>query len=117
MADARFSEQRIDPSTLVLEVHGEVDMASAPALRRRVDAALGDGTSALVVDLCAADHLDSSGLSELIGAHQRLGAGGGRLALVVASGAMRRTFEVRGLDRLLRLFGDRDEALAWARGG
>ncbi len=59
--------------------------------------------------------MDSSGLAALISAHQLTQERRGRLALVITSESVRRTVEVRGLDRLFTIVPGRDEALAYVR--
>jgi anti-anti-sigma factor len=71
----------------------------------------------VIIDLSGLGHLDSSGLAELIGAHQRAGDLHGRVAIVLGSPAIRRTLEIRGVDGLLVLAGSRAEALAAVRSG
>jgi anti-anti-sigma factor len=56
--------------------------------------------------------MDSSGLAALIDSHQLAEARGGRLALVISSESVRRTVEVRGLDRLFTIAESRDGAVA-----
>lgn len=53
-----------------VEVHGEVDILSSPALRLALDRALGEWTS-VVVDLRPCSFLDCSGLALLVAAHER----------------------------------------------
>ena len=52
----------------VLEVEGEIDMATAPKLRERLLAAVNDGAHRVVVDLSEVAFVDSTGLGVLIGA-------------------------------------------------
>jgi anti-anti-sigma factor len=59
--------------------------------------------------------MDSTGLAALIQSHQLTTARRGRLALVTGAESVRRTIEVRGLDRLFVLAPTREEALAAVR--
>jgi anti-anti-sigma factor len=95
--------ERLDDHTELVAVAGELDLSNASELRRLVDDALGQDRTRLVVDLTEVTHLDSSGLAALISAHQEADARGGRLVLVLASPHVRRTLEVRGLDRLFTM--------------
>src|SRR5438270_12568428 len=97
MSPAAFEDVSTDAALKVLAVSGELDLASAPELRRRVDAALHDGADGIVIDLEAVQHLDSSGLAELIGAHQRATERDSKVVLVLSSQPIRRTLEIRGL--------------------
>ena len=112
MTRAELDDERLDETTWLVAITGELDSISAIHLRRRVDAVLGAGQSKVVIDLTALTHMDSSGLGELISCHQRaLGLQGG-LALVVGSAAVRRTLEIRGVNQLFTIVASRDEAVA-----
>jgi anti-anti-sigma factor len=78
----------------VLEVHGEVDFASADEVR----AALCATTATVVVaDLAAVDFIDSAGLRALDAAHRELRDAGRTLALVAPPGSRAAfTFRVAG---------------------
>jgi anti-sigma B factor antagonist len=98
------AEYRTDslPDAHVIEVRGEIDISNVAELTRRVLEALAQGSTAILLDLRAVTHLDSSGLAAVISAHQQITeTPGGKLALVLDEKRMRRTFELRGLDELL----------------
>lgn len=87
-------------------------MKTAPTFQRGLLRAIGVGRGGLVVDLSTASFLDSTALTELVGAFDRLReAGGGRLAIVARDSRMRALFEVARLDRDFQIFDSRDEAL------
>ncbi|HEX8205033.1 MAG TPA: MMPL family transporter [Solirubrobacteraceae bacterium] len=80
---------------------GDLDLATVPLLRERLAAVEGEA-ELLVVDLRAVTFVDSSGLGELVAAHQRARRRQGRL--VVLRGAGTRVAEVlamSGLEGLL----------------
>jgi anti-anti-sigma factor len=112
MGPAAFEGQSLDDSIQLLAVSGELDMSNATELRRRVESSMREGRHRVVIDLHALTHMDSSGLAALIDCHQLAEAQGGRFALVITSESVRRTVEVRGLDRLFLIVGSRDEAVA-----
>jgi anti-sigma B factor antagonist len=112
MGPAAFEGESVDGYIEVLTVTGELDIWSSPELRQRVETALRSGRNSLVLDLDGVTHMDSSGLAALIAAHQLTEERRGRLALVITSLLVRRTVEVRGLDRLFTIVSSRDEALA-----
>jgi anti-sigma B factor antagonist len=97
----------------VVSVTGEVDMDTAPSFQRGLLRALGAGRDGLVVDLSQASFLDSTALTELVGAFDRLRKqGGGKLAIVAGDSRMRSLFEVARLDRDFVIYESRDEAMA-----
>jgi anti-anti-sigma factor len=87
---------------VVIEVSGEVDLATAPQLQRSFDEALRDEATPVVVDLNGVTFLGSIGLSLLIRAHGQ--AGPGRLRVVAQTDAARRTIELTALGQVLSMF-------------
>jgi hypothetical protein len=65
----------VDGEHVVVEVRGEIDLRTAPALGDQLDRAFEDAAAAVIVDLSAATFLDSSGLNVLFNARRRLAAG------------------------------------------
>jgi anti-anti-sigma factor len=95
----------------LVEVTGEVDIATSPRLR----AALEERPRAegrVVLDLTGVTFMDSSGLSVVLSLQRDAAATGERLAVVCPPGPARLLFEVTGVDAELRLFATRDAALA-----
>jgi len=109
---ASFDDVEIGDDSHVVVVTGELDLTTVGELRRRIDAALASGCSRVVVDLSDTIHMDSSGLAELLAAHQRAQAAGGGLALVVTTQSLRRTLRIRGVDGLFTVEPTRAGALA-----
>ena len=112
MRPAAFEDEIVDESIQLLSVSGELDMASSGELRRLVERALHAGRNCVVIDLNGVTHMDSSALAALITGHQLIQVRGGRLALVISTESLRRTLEVRGLDRLFVIKPDRESAVA-----
>jgi len=97
----------------LLEVFGELDLASAPRLCAKLDAARAQRIRRLVVDLTGVDFCDSTGLRALMGASTALRHSGGRLAVaVLPDGGVARLFEVTGLHEALSVHGTQQGALA-----
>ena len=94
----------------VLEVTGEVDLASAPALRSEVAAALDSGAHELCVDLSATTFMDSSGLHALLDAHRIAEEQRRRLTIVCPPGNVRRVFDLTAAMNTLRVYDDRAAA-------
>ena len=65
----------------VLEVFGELDLATAPRLCVLIDAARTHRVKRLMIDLTGVDFCDSTGLRALMGASTELRVSGGRLAV------------------------------------
>jgi anti-sigma B factor antagonist len=112
----QVTEETFDPSGLVLTVCGELDIATAPALRDRLAAAIDAGTHRLVIDLSAVSFLDSVALATILHAKQQLPEDG-KMALAIdpASYAML-VFESGGLPKVLDLVETRAQAIEHVSG-
>src|SRR3954469_17351130 len=115
MSAAAFDAESLDEYIQLISVGGELDLSRSSELKRRVESALREGRNSVVIDLSNVTHMDSTGLAALIAAHQLTEAHRGRLALVITSEAVRRTVEVRGLDRLFTIAPTRDAGLEAVR--
>lgn len=86
------------PEWPVAALTGEVDLANAEALARRVEAAVPNSAAGLVLDLTGVVHLDSSGLRIVFRLARRLGDRQQRLRLVVPVGSpLRRVLDLAGV--------------------
>jgi anti-sigma B factor antagonist len=104
-----------DGDTTVVNVTGEIDMETGPAFQRGLLHAIGAGRSGLIVDLSQASFMDSSALTSLVNAFDRLRQhGGGRLAIVATDPRMRALFDVARLDRDFTIYTTRADAVAAA---
>src|SRR6478609_9042888 len=90
---------REDRGWTVLAVSGELDMATAPAVRERLHALLADGHERLIVDLDNVGFLDSTALGVLVGVLKRVRTQDGDLRLVCNAPRVRKVFEITRLDQ------------------
>jgi anti-sigma B factor antagonist len=109
---ARFLSYRGD--WVVIEVTGDLDLASSPALRHEVLALLNSGQRSIVLDLTSAGFLDSLGLGTIVAVWKRVRVHGGSFALVCPEPRLQRVFKVVDIDRILPLHATVDDALAHA---
>lgn len=109
--DFGLSEERLANGAHVVAVSGEVDIFTAPDLKRTIASAIEDGARHLVVDLTNTRFLDSTALGVLIGAVKRLRPLDGKLAIVNTEPSTAKTFQITGLDRIFTIVATRDEAL------
>jgi anti-sigma B factor antagonist len=97
----------------VVAVPAEIDVTTTEHLDAVLLGAIRDGHPAVVVDMTGTRFCDSSGIHTLLRAHKRAVAEGAELRLVVpAGGAVRRVFDLFGLDLLVPCFSGLPEALA-----
>jgi anti-sigma B factor antagonist len=90
----------------VVAVRGEIDVATSPRLRTELSALLGRGANEITLDFAGVTFVDSSGLGVLVGALKRLRENTGSddaraLRIVGAQDAVRKVFEITGLDTSL----------------
>jgi anti-anti-sigma factor len=97
----------------IVSVTGEVDLATADALRDSLSHYLADpATTLLVCDLSQVKFLACSGLSILLDAHGALSARGARLSVVANGPAVLRPVTVTGLRDILRVHPDLTTAIS-----
>lgn len=90
-------------ASTIVEVDGEIDMATSPRLRSRLIEVINGGCRDLVVDFSRVDFVDSTGLGVLVGARRRLRAVDGDLTLIVPPGPVRNLFATTELDTIFTI--------------
>ena len=98
----------------VLAVSGEVDLATAPALRECLGELAAGGVRHVVVDLRQVSFLDSIGLGVLIAASRRLRGGepAGSLRLVCTNERIVKLFVLTGLLGMFPMYASVEQARA-----
>jgi anti-sigma B factor antagonist len=93
----------------ILILAGELDLSTIPRLEKPLLTQLGSN-AAVIFDLTRVSFIDSSGIGLLIKAFR---AGGGALYTVIAEGSqVDRVLNLAGVNRVLPLFTDREQAIA-----
>jgi anti-sigma B factor antagonist len=85
-----------------LVVRGEIDMATAPQLRDRLNALVDAGSTRIVLDCTALDFLDSSGIGVLVAVLKRLGDDGS-LTLESPPAHVRKVLDLTGVSAHLAI--------------
>jgi anti-sigma B factor antagonist len=111
-AEFSLSEDRLGDDRHVVAVRGEIDLFTAPELKKTLADAIEGGATRVVVDLSETTFLDSTALGVLIGAVKRLRTRDGALAIVNTDANIAKTFEITGLDQIFTIVDSRDGALA-----
>ncbi|WP_255421284.1 STAS domain-containing protein [Micromonospora sp. BL4] len=87
----------------VIEVHGELDMATAPQLREGLQRLIDAGDRRIVVDLAGVGFMDSSALGALVVSFKALRELGGRMCLAGVQPAVRSVLTVTSVDRVIHV--------------
>lgn len=95
----------------VVTASGEIDVATAPPLRDRLQAMTSSGKATVVVDLLGVTFLDSTALGVLVGALKRCRETGGDLPLVITEPRILKVFEITGLTGVFPIYGSVDDAV------
>src|SRR5713101_4109119 len=89
---------RVERAGYVIAVlRGELDIASAPALREELLGLLRPAASRLVIDLSAVSYADASGLAILVGTGRRAGLLGGYMRLAAPTPGVANVLRLTGL--------------------
>jgi len=99
----------------VVSVQGEIDVATAPQLRERLQRRASAGAGTIVVDLLGVTFLDSTALGVLVGALKRSREAGGELRLVIEQPRILKVFEITGLTDVFSIYTTVEEGLLEAR--
>jgi anti-anti-sigma factor len=100
-SDTAFRVERPDPGWV--KVYGEVDAATASSLDAALRASAATDGGEIVLDCTGLEFIDSSGLSVLVGTHQRLLSESRVLVIHKPPPSAVRLFEIAGLDRVLTI--------------
>jgi anti-sigma B factor antagonist len=100
----------VDDRTAVVVVEGELDLWSAPQLRRTLRELLVTGRKRLVLDLAGVRFMDSTALGVLVGIDRRLESDQ-RVAIAQAGPEALRVLELSGVAARFRIFPTREMAL------
>ncbi|WP_406503282.1 anti-sigma factor antagonist [Streptomyces sp. NBC_00212] len=97
----------------VVELHGELDLCSVPAVREQPDAATSSAGARAIVDLRPARFLDCSTLALISRARRRALHTGGSIGLVCTHLWHLRVLQATGLSTVLHSLATVEEAIAY----
>lgn len=104
-------DARNEPDRIVLRLHGELDLASAPLLQAEIESAERDDAALIVLDLDDLEFIDSTGLRIVLAAHERSQERGQTLALTRGSQQVRRLMSITRAGEHLRILESADAQL------
>jgi len=92
---------RLADGIIVIQVSGEIDISSSLAFKERLLAALDESTRQVVLDLGAADRVDTTGMSVILELARRYDREDRELAIVCSEGWVRRALANTGMDQVV----------------
>lgn len=92
-----------DTARSYVQLHGELDPATAPRLEQLLDRLRHDGHRRITLDLSGLEFLSAAGLTVLLRADHTLRALGGRLLLTRPTRMARRVLAITELDTTLNI--------------
>jgi anti-sigma B factor antagonist len=90
-----------DPPSVTVVLDGEIDIATAPAIRRLLMAAISGGDIHLAVDMSGVTFIGAAGIGVLVAAANQARERGGSLSLLAPSPQMLLLLDVLHLDEIL----------------
>jgi anti-anti-sigma factor len=109
-------EYSLDDAIAVVQVTGDVDVASCGVLRDRLLRIVTDeGFRGLVVNLAGVRFIDSTGVGVLVGVWRAVRATPSRLALAAPAPQIRRVLDIAGLTKILPVYDAEADAVHAAR--
>jgi len=88
----------------VVEVRGDLDMATAPQLRDGLQRLVDAGDRQVVVDMAGVGFMDSSALGMLVVTFKSLRDVGGRLCLAAAQPAVHSVLRITSVDQVIDVY-------------
>ncbi len=98
--------------TVVIDVTGRVTVGLDAQLRDAIQEARDAGARNILLNMDRVTKLDSSGIGELVAAHNAIRQEGGRLMLVALSDRIAAVLQITQLLGVIEAFPDADSALA-----
>jgi len=99
--DGFHAEADRSDGTVVIRLHGELDLATAPKLVRALAEGLDGKPSGLVLDLSQLSFIDSTGIGVLMTGYRRADADGCSFVLRAPSRGVLRTLQVTGVAHMV----------------
>ena len=97
----------------IVVVRGVIKLGeSAQTFSRFLGEVLAEGSNPVLIDLEGIDHVDSTGLGELVGYLQRFEEQGRRMAFINPAKRLRKLFKLTRLDEVVPIYDDRARAIS-----
>ena len=104
------SSTRIEKGTTIVDVVGQIDLGSSPALRKTLLESL-NGTKSVAINLSAVRYIDSSGIASLVEVLREARNSEKRLVLFGVTGAVLQVLQLTRLTGIFEICETEEQAL------
>ena len=104
------SSTRVENKTTIVDVVGEIDLSSSPALRKTLMDVLNT-TEHLAINLSAVRYVDSSGIASLVEVLQTARKANKRVVLFGVTSAVMQVLQLTRLTGVFEIFGTEEQML------
>ncbi len=104
------SSTRIEKGTTIVDVVGQIDLGSSPALRKTLLESL-NGTKSVAINLSAVKYIDSSGIASLVEVLREARNSNKRLVLFGLTGAVLKVLQLTRLTGVFEICETEEQAL------
>ncbi len=102
-------EKRLHNGVQVLSFSGEIDLHTAPEMKKTIYETLDQGARDIILDLGGLSFMDSSGLGVLVGTLKRVRSAGGSVSLVCCRDSVLKVLRLTGLDQVFPIYPSLEE--------
>lgn len=107
--DAKISNVE---NVLVAEIEGRIDGVTAQEFEATVTSNIPEGGTPVVCDLSSVSYVSSAGLRAILVIAKRLSKTEASFSICGLSGSVAEVFRVSGFDKIIKVHGSREDALA-----
>jgi anti-sigma B factor antagonist len=105
----KITSKPIEHGYYMVDIDGEVDIATSTQLRDALYEIIAQGHNNLVLNLDQVRYIDTSGLGVLMGARKRVREHEGRILIVCSNPRLQRLFAITSLAKVFDIFDTIDE--------
>lgn len=97
---------------LIVTVSGEIDHHTAEDIREKIDREYSRSNAKnIIFDFSGIQFMDSSGIGMIMGRFKNIENQGGKMAIVHVTPSVDRIFQLSGLYKIIRSYGNMEEAV------
>jgi anti-sigma B factor antagonist len=95
------TKSSVHDGVATIKASGEIDLATVESLREAMISVLAPDIKTVIFDLDDIDHIDSTGLGVLAGAHRQMTSRSGKLIIRCSQPRILRLLQITQLDRVI----------------